>query len=137
MVVVGVLPLSIRVAVIVGVSMCFVLRFCYVPKICVESFEALFPMAAVLIDPAGDLPERPRLQPAWSPLRPSSLLDEPSSLEHPQVLGNGGLAHVEGSGKILDRGFALSEPGQDRTPRRVGEGGECRAERVDRLHAHH
>ena len=42
-----------------------------------------------------------------------------------------------GCGEVLDRCLALGESGQDRPPRRVGEGGECRAEGVGLLHVHH
>src|SRR6187397_1494273 len=127
MVVVGVLPLSIRVAVIV-LPISLLLLFSYLTQVGVQSFEALFPMAAVLTHPIGDLPQRPRLQSTRSPLRLPSLLDETRLLEHAEVLGDCRLAHVEGCGEVLDRRLALGEAGQDRAPRRVREGGECRAE---------
>src|SRR6188768_2421953 len=136
MVVVGVLPRSIRSAVIVF-PISLLLWFSHLAEVGVKSFEALFPVVAVLAHPIGDLPERPRLQSTRSPLRLPSLLDETGLLEHPEMLGDGWLAHVEGCGEILDRRLALGESGQDRAPRRVGEGGECRAEGVGLLHVHH
>src|SRR6478736_2983359 len=136
MVVVGVLPLSIRVAVIV-LPMSVLLCFSYLTQVGMQSFEAFFPVAAVLADPIGDLPQRPRLQSTRSPLRLPSLLDETGLLEHSEGTGDGRLAHVEGCGEVLDRGLALGESGQDRAPRGVGEGGECRAEGVCLLHVHH
>src|SRR6186997_249549 len=136
MVVVGVLPLSIRVAVIV-LPISSLLCLSYLTQVGIQSFEALFPVAAVLADPIGDLPQRPSLQSTRSPLRLPSLLDETGPFEHAEVLGDGRLAHVEGCGEVLDRRLALSESGQDRAPRRVGECGECRAEGVGLLHIYH
>src|SRR6478735_5636855 len=121
MVVVGVLPLSIRVAVIV-LPMSVLLCFSYLTQVGMQSLKAFFPVAAVLADPIGDLPQRPRLQSTGSPLRLPPLLDETGLFKHAEV---------------LDRGLALGEAGQDRAPRRVGEGGECRAEGVCLLHVHH
>src|SRR6187402_1312940 len=103
MVVVGVLPRSIRVAVIV-LPILLLSCFSDLTEIGVKSFEALFPVAAVLAHPIGNLPQRPRLQSTRSPLRLASLLDEPRPLEHAKVLGDRGLAHVEGCGEVLDRG---------------------------------
>src|SRR6187551_1559252 len=107
MAVVGVLPRSIRSAVIVGVSISLLLSVLYLAEVGVESFEALFPVAAVLVHPIGDLPEGTRLQSTRSPLGLPALLDETGSLKHPQVLGDRGLAHVEGSGEVLDRRVAF------------------------------
>ena len=54
MVVVAVLPRSMRVAVIV-VSIVLLLYVLYVTEIGVQPFEALLPMASVLADPVGDV----------------------------------------------------------------------------------
>ena len=94
-------------------------------------------MPPVLADPVGHVPERTCPQPTRTPLGLTSLLDEPGSLQHPQVLRDRGLAHVERFGEILDRGLASGEASQDRPPGRVGQGGECRAERVRLRHVHH
>src|SRR4051794_4649505 len=135
MVVVGVLPLSMRVAVIV-VSISVLLVLLYLAEVAVQSIEALFPVPAILVDPVGDLPERTRLQSARTPLGLPSLLDEARSFQHSEVLGDGGLAHVEGRPEVLHGRLAGGETSKDRPARRVGECGERGAERVSR-HAHH
>jgi hypothetical protein len=53
------------------------------------------------------------------------------------MLGDRGLTHVEGRRQILDRGFALGEPGQDLSASRIGQGGERDAEGIGLLHVHH
>jgi hypothetical protein len=58
--------------------------------------------------------------------------DESRALEHPQVLGDSGHAHVEGFGQFGDRAFAGQEPREDGPARRVGESGERHAEVVGR-----
>ena len=87
-------------------------------EVVVQAFEALFPMAAVLVHPVRDVAQRARPQPARSPLRLATLLDETGPLEHPQVLRDRGLAHVERGGQLLDRGLALAR--RARIARRVG-----------------
>ena len=67
----SVLPRSIRVAVIV-VSMSCSCRVLYLAEIGVQSLEALLPVAAVLVHPVGDVPQRSRPEPsgrhwAWRP----------------------------------------------------------------------
>ena len=94
------------------------------PKERIEALEALLPMGSVLADPVGNVAQRVRTKPSRPPLRLTTLLDETGPLEHPQVLGDGGLAHVERLGEVLDRRLARGEPGQDRPPGRVGKSGE-------------
>jgi len=113
------------------------LRVLYFAEIRIQSFEALLPVAAVLTHPAGDFPQRTRLKPSWSPLRLAPLLDEPGPFEYAKVLGDGGLTHVEGCRQVLDGGLAFGEPGKDRPPGRIGEGGERRAEGIGLLHVHY
>ena len=67
--------------------------------------------------------------------RPCSMRPARSSTR--RCLEMRGLAHVEGRGQVLDRRLALGEPGEDRPPGRVGEGGERGAEGVGLLHRHH
>ena len=106
-------------------------------EVVVQALEALFPMAAVLAHPVCDVPQRPGSQPSRSPLRLPALFDEARPFEHPEMLRDGWLAHVERCGQVLDRRLALGESGQDRPPGRVGEGGERDAEGIGRLHVHH
>src|SRR5712692_3941577 len=100
------------------------------PEVAVQLVEALLPVAPVVLDPVGDVLERIRLKPAGPPLRLAAALDQPGALEHFQVLGHGGEAHVEGLGQFQDRGFARGEAREDRAPRGIGESGEGRAEAI-------
>src|SRR3954452_1187742 len=102
MVVVSVLPLSICVAVIV-VSFSLALGVLDIAEVGVETFEAFLPVPPVEADPIGHVPERSRAKPAWAPLRLPALLDEAGAFQHPQVLRDGGLAHVERLGEVLHR----------------------------------
>src|SRR5687767_13362446 len=127
MVVLSVLPRSILVA----VTDRFLSRRAVVLEVteeCVELLEALLPVRAVLADPLGDVAERLRAQAARPPLRLPSLLDQPGSLEHPQVLGDRRLAQVERRGELGDRCLAAGEAGQDGAPGWIGQGREDRAE---------
>src|SRR5206468_1068240 len=90
------------------------------------------PMAAVLADPVGHVPERLRRQPAGAPLRVPALFDEPRALEHIEMLRDRREAEVEWSGELGDRGIAAREPGENGSACRIGEGRERRAEGVCR-----
>jgi len=105
MVVVSVLPRSIRGAVIV-VSIPVFLPFLYIAEVGVQSFEALLPVPSVLTDPVGDVAQRSCPKPARSPLRVPALLDKPSALQHLEMLGDRGLADLEGFRQLRDRGLA-------------------------------
>src|SRR5882762_6117767 len=74
-------------------------------EVAVQLVEALLPVAPVVLDPVGDALERIGLKPAGTPLRLAAALDQASALEHFEVLGNGGQAHLEGLGQFHDRGF--------------------------------
>src|SRR2546426_12315490 len=102
MAVVSVLPRSIRVAVIV-ISCSFLLVVLQCTEVVAQSFEALLPVPAVLLDPPGDLAQRFRRQPARPPLGLPALLDEAGSLEHLEVLRDARQAHVEGRRQLRDR----------------------------------
>jgi hypothetical protein len=116
------------------VSIPVFLPFLYIAEVGVQSFEALLPVPSVLTDPVGDVSQRSRPKPPRSPLRVPALLDESGALQHPEVLGDSGLTHLEGFRQLRDRGLALRKTGQDGPPSRVGESGERGAERVWLLH---
>src|SRR5690348_10344044 len=101
-------------------------------QIVVEAVEALLPEAAIMLDPARHVLERSGLEPAWPPLRLAAARDEAGALQHLEVLGDGGHAHLERLGQLGDRGLAQGEPRQDGAPRRVGERREGAAEAVGR-----
>src|SRR5262245_4715098 len=99
-------------------------------EIRVEAVVARVPEAAELVGPVGDLLERGGVERAGAPLRLAAPLDELRALEHAKVLGDGGAAHLEGGGQLLDVRRALGEPGEDRAAGRVGKGEKRCAEWV-------
>src|SRR5260370_6096009 len=88
----------------------------------VQAIEALLPEAAIMLDPAGDVLEWTGLEPARPPLRFASARDEAGALQHLEVLGDGGHAHLEGLGQLRDRSLTRGEPSQDRPPGGIGQG---------------
>src|SRR6266542_3270129 len=121
MVVVAVLPRSIRVAVIV-ISFPMLLRVRKFAKVVVEALEALFPVASVLADPVGDVAQWLRLEAAGPPLGLAPLLDQSGTLENLEVLRDGRQAEVEGSGQLRDCGLARGEPREDGPPCWIRQG---------------
>src|SRR5690606_40039790 len=61
----------------------------------VEALVVLFEDRAVAFDPVHGLLQSLGCQPAWTPLRIDIHQDEAGALQHFQVLGDGGLAHLE------------------------------------------
>ena len=59
-----------------------------------EAIEALFPELPVLLHPVGDALERFGIELARAPLRLARLGDQPGLLQHLQVLGDRGQAHL-------------------------------------------
>src|SRR3990172_4961650 len=82
--------------------------------IVVQTLEALFPEAAIALDPIRHLFERTRIEPAGPPLRVAAPRDEARVLEDLEVLRDGGHADVEGLGQLRDRGHAPREASQNR-----------------------
>src|SRR5712691_719999 len=101
-------------------------------EIVTQLVEALFPVAPVVLDPSGDVPERSRLEPAGPPLRLAAARDQARAGKNLQVPGDGGKADVEGFGKLLDRSLSGGELGEDRAPGGVGEGCESGAQAIGR-----
>ena len=99
-------------------------------EVVVEAIEAFFPKIPVALCPVGDLLERLRREVARAPLGAAAALDEVRPLEHLEVLGDGGQAHVERCREGGDGGLAVGQCGEDRAAGRIGEGGEGCAERV-------
>src|SRR5882672_12310686 len=78
-------------------------------EVAFQLVESLLPVAAVVLDPVGDALERIGLEPARPPLRLAPALDQARVLEHLEVLGDGGKAHVKRLGQFHDRGFPRGE----------------------------
>src|ERR1700675_3338515 len=77
-------------------------------EVVVEAIEARLPMPPVIPDPVGDVAQRSRSHAPRPPLRLASPLDQTRSLQHPQVLRDRGLGHVERRRQLLDRCLAGS-----------------------------
>src|SRR5579863_892238 len=99
-------------------------------QVFVQPVQALLPMAAVLLHPVGHVLERRRLEAAGAPLGVAAAADEPGFLQHLQMLGDGGLADLEGGREFGDGGLAGGEARQDGPTGRVRQGRKCGAQLV-------
>src|SRR5437762_8956331 len=100
----------------------------------VEPAEVALPDLAIVIEPAACVGERLWLEAARPALRIAAARDETGVLEYLEVLGDRGLAHREGLGQLHDACLARREPGENRAPRRVREGGKGGIETVGGHH---
>jgi hypothetical protein len=89
-------------------------------KVGIQALETLLPVRSVLADPLRDLPQGPRPQPSWPPLRLAPTLDETSPFQDAQVLGDRGLGQRERRGQVLDRRLAGGEACEDRPSGGIG-----------------
>src|SRR5262249_33064056 len=76
------------------------------------------------VEPAARIAQRFWCEATRSPLRIAAADDQPCPLQHLEVPGDGGQAHLERRRELVDRRVALGESGEDGTTNRVGEGGE-------------
>src|SRR5262245_17209983 len=127
----GVVTLKVSLFAARTAGMSLLLRF-QVLQVHLELVEASLPDVAIALRPLGDLLERARLDPAGPPLGLAALGDEARALQHAQVLGDAGQAHVERLRQLRDRALALGQARQDGPPGGIGEGGERGAEGVGR-----
>ena len=72
-------------------------------QVVVQAVEALFPEAAVVLQPLGGVLERARLEPAGAPLGLAPALDQAGALEDLEVLGDaaGMIAPLCGNGMAM------------------------------------
>src|SRR5258708_27188513 len=98
----------------------------------VEAIEILVPEFPEVSEPAVDLPERHRRDPARPPLRLAPARDQAGMLQHLQVLRNRRKAHVKGFCEFHHRRLAERQPRQARPAGRIGECRKGRAEGVNR-----
>ena len=99
-------------------------------EVAIEPVEAAFPDLPIALGPFDNVLERRGLESAWSELGFASARDEPRTFEHTEMLGDRGHGHLERRGELRDRAFPGREPGENRAPCGVGEGGEGGAESV-------
>src|SRR5215813_8168889 len=100
------------------------------PQVRVEAMESLLPEASVLGRPLGDLAQGPCFQLARAPLGLTSARDEACMFEYAQMLRDGWAADRERRRELRHGRGSLAEPREDRSPRRVRECREGRAQTV-------
>ena len=86
-----------------------------------EGVEALRPVAAVGLEPAGDLGQRLGAQPVPAALAVRADLDEPGLAQHLEVLGDAGLAEVEARDEVAGGPLAVAQQVEDLASGRFGE----------------
>src|SRR5262245_12205171 len=94
----------------------------------VEALVALLPVQPKVLQPRGDLLQGLWREPARAALLVATAGDEPGPLQDLEVLGDGGLAHLERGRQFGDRRVAGRQAGEDRAPGRIGEREERRVE---------
>jgi hypothetical protein len=99
-------------------------------QIGVELVEALLPMRTVFLDPTRSLFQWLGLQAAGTSLSIPPTLNESGPLEHSQVFRDSGQAHIERRGEFPHSQLAVRYTRQNRTPGRIGERSESRAQAV-------
>src|SRR5262245_54821262 len=102
-------------------------------QVVLQPVEACLPEPAIMREPVGGMAHRGGVEPARAPLRLAPARDQAGALEHLEVLGDAGKAHVEGFGEFGHRGLAKRKPRQDGAPGRIGERRE-RARKAIRRH---
>src|SRR5258708_2519258 len=96
----------------------------------VQAIEALFPEFPVALDPAGNILERRRFEPAGTPLRLAAASDEAGGFQHLEMLRYRRKAHLERLRQVVHGFFPRSEPGENCAPGMIGKGGESAAEAI-------
>src|SRR5262245_62540926 len=74
-------------------------------QVIVQAIETLLPETAIAFQPVVHLLQRTRFDAAGPPLRLAPAQDQAGALQHLEMLGDGGKAHVEGFGEPSHRGF--------------------------------
>src|SRR5215831_3791908 len=99
-------------------------------EVVVHPVETGLPDRSVPFRPGRDLLKWCRVQGARSVLGSLTAHDQPGSFQHLDVFGDRRKLHLERLGELIDGRPAFCETGEDRSPRRVGQGGEGLAEPV-------
>lgn len=101
-------------------------------QILVQTIKALLEESPIVLRPLRHVFQRPRLEPARSPLCFAPARDQPRPLEHLQMLQDRRYAHLKRLSQLSHRGFAGDQARQYRPPCRVGECREGSAEVIGR-----
>src|SRR5215469_12293017 len=97
-------------------------------EVVVHPVEAGLPDRPVAFGPSRDLLEWCRVQGARSVLGALTPHHQPGLFQHLDVFRDGRKRHLERLGKLVDGRLAFCETRDDRSPRRVSQGGEGLAE---------
>jgi len=89
-----------------------------------ETVELVVPELAIHVEPGRRLTQRCGVEPDVSDPSDATPLDEPSALEHAQVLADRRERHGERPGQLAHGVLALGQACHDRAARGVGEGVE-------------
>jgi hypothetical protein len=100
----------------------------------VEALVVGFPDAAVLFEPLRSICEGLSFEAARAALGVAAARDEAGALEDFEVLGDGGLGHLERLDQLVDGGIAGGEACEDGAASGIGEGGESGVESIGRGH---
>lgn len=90
----------------------------------IEALKAGFPKLAIGFEPAIGFRKRPGRQSARAALGIAAAGDEAGAFENLEMFRDGGLAHSEGSGEVVNRGLPGREASEDTASRGIGESGE-------------
>ncbi len=95
-----------------------------------EAVEAIRPFGMGEAEPGVHGKQALRLEPRRAALAVAAATDEAGTLQHLEVLGDGGLRERGGLGKLDDTSLAGGQALQDGPAGGIGEGGESAAEGV-------
>jgi hypothetical protein len=93
----------------------------HVVEMSFQRVEAAAPGGPVGRQPLVDLAERLGPDPVQAPLRVGAHLDQARLAQHPQVLGNAGLADAQRGHQVADGLLPLAQQVQDPPPMRLGQ----------------
>src|SRR6478672_444446 len=117
-------------AVMASMPLPFLLLRLHFAEINLQAIETFVPQRPVALEPRVDVLQRVGRDAAGAPLRLAAPGDEAGALQHLEVLGDGGAAHLEGLGELRHGGLAKRKPGENGAPGRVGKGCESGTELV-------
>ena len=87
----------------------------------IEIIKSDFPKLAIVFQPLADIGQGLSLKPTWPPLCVLSPGDKSSALQHPKVLRDSGLAHVERFSQFGHRCLSGGKPSQNGAACGIGE----------------
>src|SRR5260370_22262715 len=121
---------SLILALLAAMFLLFPYFFLHFAQIIVQTIETPGPEPPIVLHPIGNVPQRARREPAGPPLGIASPRNQSGSLQHLQVLGDSGQAHLERLSELCYRNLSRSQPREDRPPGGIGKRGAGAAEAI-------